>query len=621
MTDRRVDITIKGHDESAEASAAIEKLNANLETLSEHAKHALEAFLGFEAIKGSIEKFGEAEQANARLAAVLNATGEACGFGSEALIQYAEDLQAVTTFSHESTVAAETTLAAFRNIKGDVFDDALRASQDLAAALGGDLVEAADKVGKALSDPGKGLKGLRQYFSPEERDKISELAANGHLLEAQAQIVERLKGTVGGASEAIASTATGHLKQFENIVHDVGEHLGAMFSPVLSASISVLGPAIQHSFRLFDGLSEEAAKVFDPALPFWKMAGEYLVSVMDHAAFGVLNWRSVTEVAMEMVIVKVRELGDVFMYVFGTVIPQGFHNMMGLAPQALSGLWDRITGMAAAAKAWVSGAMGGGGSPSASVSTATNSNWLSVNWGNIFGGQHGSVTGAAMAVDAANIGLRGALTNPATMPLFMLSGVNYQDQLDQNAAYNAALSAAMAKNPGIAAQMTGDYSGGGADFGKSGSVWDSVKSAVSRAMGAASSAAGAIGSGIPGFQFSGNTLNEQAVLAKMQADLSSAFDVFKSTGKFPGVPGLAFPAPPGGDEDFGGAAKATVNASTSRFNPFGYQTPENATAAAVNKAAIEQAKREDATNDWLRQIWEKLNPVTEQPFGTGFFGS
>ncbi len=178
--------------------------------------------------------------ANARkLEAVLSATGGAAGLTGQEIADYAAELQAATNFEDDATVGAAAMLAAFTNIRGDVFKDALAGAQDLTAIMGGDLESNIKLLGKALNDPAEGLAKLSRagvQFTEEQTAQISALQASGDILGAQGIILDTLKGKFGGAAAATADP----MKQLANTVGDVAENIGSLLLPMISVGADAL---------------------------------------------------------------------------------------------------------------------------------------------------------------------------------------------------------------------------------------------------------------------------------------------------------------------------------------------------------------------------------------------
>ncbi len=173
----------------------------------------------------SIEAAREDIAAQKKLQAVLTATGGAAGVTTMEIRELANSLQATTNFADETTVAAAAVLATFKTIKGDQFKETLKIAQDMATVFDMDLTSATTKLGKALKDPISGLASLHKVgiaFTEDQKKLIKTMVESGDTMGAQKYILETLKGSFGGAAEAMASP----FKILQNLINDVGEEIG-----------------------------------------------------------------------------------------------------------------------------------------------------------------------------------------------------------------------------------------------------------------------------------------------------------------------------------------------------------------------------------------------------------
>jgi len=174
--------------------------------------------------------------AEAKLEAVLKATGNAAGFTSSELKRMASELQSVTKFGDETTLSAMAVLATFKEIKGDQFKDAMVAAMDMATVLDGNVQGAIVQMGKALNDPIKGMAALADSgvsFTNQQKKQITTLQESGDVIGAQKVILAELAGEFGGAASAAVKTFSGRLAQMKNRLSDMGEKIGMALIPVL----------------------------------------------------------------------------------------------------------------------------------------------------------------------------------------------------------------------------------------------------------------------------------------------------------------------------------------------------------------------------------------------------
>lgn len=193
-------------------------------------------------------------QAEARLESVIRSTGGAAGFTAGQLKQMAKELQAVTNFGDETTIAAQAMLATFVNIKGDQFQGAIKAAQDMSTVYEQDLKSSIIQIGKALNDPIKGITALSRVgvqFTKEQRAEIANLVNAGKEAAAQQVILNELQVEFGGAAEAAASPFV----QLGNRIGDVWERIGAAIEPIALAVVQ----GIDEMMTMFDELAADPA--------------------------------------------------------------------------------------------------------------------------------------------------------------------------------------------------------------------------------------------------------------------------------------------------------------------------------------------------------------------------
>jgi hypothetical protein len=195
--------------------------------------------------------------AEAKLQAVIRATGGAAGITAQEIMELASSLQRTTTFGDETTISGAAVLLTFKSIRNEmgegnrVFDRAIMAGQDLAALMGGDLNGAMVMLGKALEEPKIGLTALRRVgvsFDESQRQMIETLVESGNTMEAQKIILQGLESQVGGTARAVAATAGGTMRQAFNDVGDAMERVGQVFDPIrirLSQGVSDMARRFQ----------------------------------------------------------------------------------------------------------------------------------------------------------------------------------------------------------------------------------------------------------------------------------------------------------------------------------------------------------------------------------------
>lgn len=189
----------------------------------------------------AISAINEQHLAEAKLAAVLKATGGAAGFTTDQLVKQAEVLQEVTIFGDDAIISMQAVLATFRNVKGDHFTEAQDRILDLATVLDTDLKSAALQVGKALNDPIAGVSALGRagiQFTDTQKEMIASMMEMGDVAGAQRIILDELANQVGGAATTAGQTFAGQLTQLNNAIGEVWESVGSALIPVLQPLVA-----------------------------------------------------------------------------------------------------------------------------------------------------------------------------------------------------------------------------------------------------------------------------------------------------------------------------------------------------------------------------------------------
>lgn len=187
------------------------------------------------AINNAMGAAEDAINAEARLNAVIRATGNVAGISSREVLEMSKNLQNSGIFASTDITKATTALIQMRAVTRDSFPEIIRLSQDVAAAGFGSVESAARTLGKALADPARGLFRLRSIgitFTQDEQTKIHALAKVNDLLGAQKIILDKVRNSVGGTNEALAQTPAGRWEQIKHQLADISEELGKHILPI-----------------------------------------------------------------------------------------------------------------------------------------------------------------------------------------------------------------------------------------------------------------------------------------------------------------------------------------------------------------------------------------------------
>lgn len=178
----------------------------------------------FAFLKDSVQAFGESEKAAAKLEKQL-------GYTSDALSNYASEVQQTTTFEDDLVVAAMGSIAAFTKNEEEI--KALTAAAlDFAAATGTDLVQAASLMAKSF---GSSTNALGRYG-------VEVTGAVGSQERLQA-ITQRVSELFGGQASAQAQTYSGKIVNLQNRFGDLKENIGKSLMPALEGLGKMFGSA------------------------------------------------------------------------------------------------------------------------------------------------------------------------------------------------------------------------------------------------------------------------------------------------------------------------------------------------------------------------------------------
>ena len=243
MADRRLRVILEARDN---LSRVVKKAKSELQEFGRGVTKLAQTFgPAFLAAGAAVAKFAsdsialakEQIRVETQLDTVLRSTGQAAGVSAEEVKKLASELQGLTNFGDEATIAGQNLLLTFTNIGQDVFPRATTTMLDMSAALGTDLRSSAIQLGKALNDPVQGIGALQRVgvsFTESQRETIKTLAETGEVAQAQALILAELERQFGGSAEA-AREADGGFIAMQNALGDLQEVIGAALIPTQNA--------------------------------------------------------------------------------------------------------------------------------------------------------------------------------------------------------------------------------------------------------------------------------------------------------------------------------------------------------------------------------------------------
>ena len=179
----------------------------------------------------------ESQKVMAQTNAVIKATGGAAGVTATQVSKLSETLSMQIGVDDELIQKSANLLLTFKQVQNQVglnnniFDQAVILAQDLGNVFGS-ADAAAMQLGKALSDPEKGITALRRAginFTDAQKEQIKTLVQSGDVLGAQKLILAEVESQVGGTA---AATATG-FDIMRVAVGNVAERFGELLLPAI----------------------------------------------------------------------------------------------------------------------------------------------------------------------------------------------------------------------------------------------------------------------------------------------------------------------------------------------------------------------------------------------------
>lgn len=177
----------------------------------------------------------ESQKVMKQTEAIITATGGAAGMTAKQVSNLAETMSMKTGLDDEAIQTSMNMLLTFKQVRNevgagnDIFNRASMAMLDLGNVFGSSDA-AAKMLGKALSDPVKGVTALQKAgvnFSAQQKEQIKTLIASGKTLEAQKLILNEVESQVGGTA---AAGATG-FDRMKVAIGNAAEDLGGVLIP------------------------------------------------------------------------------------------------------------------------------------------------------------------------------------------------------------------------------------------------------------------------------------------------------------------------------------------------------------------------------------------------------
>ena len=175
----------------------------------------------------------QSQQVTAQTAAIITSTGGAAGVTAQYISDLSRTLSEQVGIDDELIQQSMNLLLTFKKVQdqagagNDIFTQASKTALDLGNVFGS-VDAAAVQLGKALSDPVRGITALRRSgvdFTQAQRDQIKALVDSNNLLDAQKLILSEVQSQVGGTAAATATGAEKFRVAYDNVQEDIGNLL------------------------------------------------------------------------------------------------------------------------------------------------------------------------------------------------------------------------------------------------------------------------------------------------------------------------------------------------------------------------------------------------------------
>jgi hypothetical protein len=228
----------------------------------------------------------DAQKVMAQTEAIIKATGGAAGVTAKQVSDLSSKLSMQIGVDDELIQSSANLLLTFKQVQNQVgannniFDQAVILAQDLGNVFGSSQA-AAMQLGKALSDPEKGITALRRAginFTDAQKEQIKTLVQSGDVLGAQKLILAEVESQVGGTA---AATATG-FDIMRVAIENVSERFGALLLPYIEKFATfVTNKVVPYLENLADVLGEQGVGAAIKLL-----AGDFVNMTTNMGTFG-----------------------------------------------------------------------------------------------------------------------------------------------------------------------------------------------------------------------------------------------------------------------------------------------------------------------------------------------
>lgn len=212
----------------------------------------------------SLNTFGKRQADLQVLAAQLERIGAGGSKQLNELRAAADRLGDATLFSQDDFIESFNILSSFRAIAVESFTEVSSVAADIAQVMGSDVKSATVQLAKALEDPKRGLTALSRSgitFNEAQTETIKKLVDSNKLLDAQALILETIKGQYEGAGTAAGEGFAGALDLLSENAADAAEALGKVLEPAATDAANALAGLLEQISKIPTPIADATLKV------------------------------------------------------------------------------------------------------------------------------------------------------------------------------------------------------------------------------------------------------------------------------------------------------------------------------------------------------------------------
>ncbi len=203
----------------------------------------------------------EVQAAQARLAGVFEATGNAANTTVDDVWELAEAQEALSGVSADVITEGAALLGTFVSIRNEVgegnavYDRAVGLLDDF-EVLFGSASSGALQLGKALEDPAKGISAMARSgisFTQAQQDMIRSMQESGDLMGAQKEILNTVEGQLLGVADAYGKSLPGQIdiakRNWEALTREAVEPFLPLIGEILEFGQETFLPSLQEGLE------------------------------------------------------------------------------------------------------------------------------------------------------------------------------------------------------------------------------------------------------------------------------------------------------------------------------------------------------------------------------------